>query len=371
MSLFSLELCGLAVTRLQTRLVELGFYSIVPDGICSGDDVIAIRAFQKKNGLKVDGIAGLQTQLAIYSGSAISADATASPSPTPAPTPNVQKTLKIGSSGPEVKLLQARLITLKYLTGTADGIFGTKTAIAVTSFQKNNNLAADGIAGATTLSKLYSSSALSAPAATPTPTPPSTLLRIGSSGAAVKSMQKRLAALGYLSGSADGVFGPATYLALKAFQARNGLIPDGIAGPNTLVLLNALSALPAVITPAPGTDTFTPPRAAEVRFANWYTEIRSRAKNMPDVIIYDFATGLHYNLHMFSFGQHADSEPPTAGDTAVMKEIIGENNWTPRAVWVILSDGRVYMGSTHSHGHEVDHTSGKQSDRARLPSFPT
>ena len=41
-----------------------------------------------------------------------------------------------------------------------------------------------------------------------------------------------------------------------------------------------------------------------------------------------------------------------------MNQVCGENNWTPKAVWVIFSDGRVYLASTHSHGHEVDHTSG-------------
>lgn len=38
-----------------------------------------------------------------------------------------------------------------------------------------------------------------------------------------------------------------------------------------------------------------------------------------------------------------------------MENALGKNNWTPRPVWIIFSDGRVYMASTHSHGHEVDH----------------
>mgnify|MGYP002519323781 CR=1 FL=1 len=64
----------------------------------------------------------------------------------------------------------------------------------------------------------------------------------------------------------------------------------------TLTRLNSAAAIPAhngiVITPSnPNTNTgstsFTPPDAAEVRYANWFTEIRSRAKAMPDVVIYD------------------------------------------------------------------------------------
>ena len=94
-----------------------------------------------------------------------------------------------------------------------------------------------------------------------------------------------------------------------------------------------------------------------MRYANWYTEIRSRAKLMPDVVIYDPDTGLHYNLHMFSFGKHADAEPVTKEDVEIMNRIIGEDDWSPKYVWVIFSDGRGYIGSTHSKGHTVDHNS--------------
>ena len=54
------------------------------------------------------------------------------------------------------------------------------------------------------------------------------VLRKGSRGEGVKMMQE---ALGI---GADGVFGPGTERALKAWQAKNGLTADGIAGPKTL-----------------------------------------------------------------------------------------------------------------------------------------
>ena len=68
---------------------------------------------------------------------------------------------------------------------------------------------------------------------------------------------------------------------------------------------------------------------------------------MPNAIVYDYRTGLYYNVNMFSFGKHCDAEPLTASDTAVMQQIMGVDNWTPHAVWVILSDGKVYMASTY------------------------
>lgn len=53
------------------------------------------------------------------------------------------------------------------------------------------------------------------------------ILRRGCRGEGVKIMQK---ALGI---TADGIFGPGTERALKAWQAKNGLTADGVAGPKT------------------------------------------------------------------------------------------------------------------------------------------
>lgn len=57
-------------------------------------------------------------------------------------------TLKLGSKGSEVKILQSKLNLV------ADGIFGPITEEAVKAFQKKNGLTADGIVGPSTWSKL-------------------------------------------------------------------------------------------------------------------------------------------------------------------------------------------------------------------------
>lgn len=383
---------GDAVKQLQRRLIELGYYTCVVDGVYDADEIEAVKAFQRKNSLDVDGVAGLQTQLTLYSARAIPLYGEPEEAPlgliTPAPTPYTitvppSSTLRIGHSGDAVKALQQRLAALGYYKGKIDGSFGTGTAQAVTAFQTANKLTADGVAGEKTMSRLNSASAVAAttpkPAATatPTPTPKVTVLRSGDKGEQVKAMQKRLVTLGYLK-AADGVFGVQTYNAVTAFQKRNGLKADGVAGEMTLARLNSTAAVAAAntatATPAPASQktsaAFKAPSASEVRNANWYSEIRARAKAMPDVIIYDPDTGLHFNLHMFSFGKHADSEPPTAADTAVLNQICGVNSWTPHYVWVIFSDGRVYIGSIHSHGHEVDHTSGNNLEGHICLHFP-
>jgi len=60
----------------------------------------------------------------------------------------------------------------------------------------------------------------------------SSSLSIGSTGEAVKEMQKMLIALGYSCGpkGVDGVFGNNTLAGLKAFQKNNNLSVDGIYG---------------------------------------------------------------------------------------------------------------------------------------------
>jgi peptidoglycan hydrolase-like protein with peptidoglycan-binding domain len=61
------------------------------------------------------------------------------------------------------------------------------------------------------------------------------VIRSGSRGDEVKSLQTFLIGLGFLpEGEADGIAGVKTITALKAYQASSGLVADGIAGPKTL-----------------------------------------------------------------------------------------------------------------------------------------
>ena len=60
------------------------------------------------------------------------------------------------------------------------------------------------------------------------------VLKIGSKGEPVKSMQSKLISLGFSLGTADGDFGPKTLKAVKLYQQSVGLVVDGEVGPNTL-----------------------------------------------------------------------------------------------------------------------------------------
>lgn len=59
------------------------------------------------------------------------------------------------------------------------------------------------------------------------------LLRRGSRGPGVRDLQRRLRDLGYEVGPVDGVFGPLTDNAVRAFQRDSGSTVDGIVGPRT------------------------------------------------------------------------------------------------------------------------------------------
>ena len=237
---------GLDVRKLQGRLAELGYYAGGVDGIYGSTTTSAVKAFQRANGLSGDGQAGSQTQTKLYSASAKYAA-----SPVATANPDQTRTLTVGMTGNDVYALQERLIELNYLSGVADGVFGTETQSALVAFQNRNGLTADGQAGASTLKKLSGS----CKAATATAAPSSNgTLHEGDSGEDVYNLQARLFELGYYNGRIDGRYSSETTAAVKAFQKTNGLGADGIAGKGTLTKLNSGNAVAADSTANDVTD---------------------------------------------------------------------------------------------------------------------
>ncbi|UUU31845.1 peptidoglycan-binding protein [Streptomyces sp. CA-210063] len=121
--------------------------------------------------------------------------------------------VKSGQRGVDVETVQLLLTARGYATG-ADGIFGSGTAAKVKQFQKSRGLAADGVVGPNTWSKLVMT------------------VKQGAKGPAVKAAQRQLSDNGFAV-SADGAFGPATAEKVRAFQKAKGLAADGVVGPNT------------------------------------------------------------------------------------------------------------------------------------------
>ena len=134
---------GDAVKTLQDKLNALGYNSGSVDGIFGAKTYAAVTAFQKANGLGVDGIVGKLTWAKLYDATPVNV--------TPVTT---QPMLRTGSRGDAVRKLQELLNAKGYTCGSVDGIFGSKTYAAVLAFQKANGLAADGIVGSLTWGKL-------------------------------------------------------------------------------------------------------------------------------------------------------------------------------------------------------------------------
>lgn len=156
------------------------------------------------------------------------------PMPTPEPTPTpFDPTLKRGMEREDVEQLQLRLMELGYMADDEPTIkFGPATEAAVRLFQRQINftdtidatLEEDGIAGEQTLALLFADDA------------PRYVVKYGMEGSDITEMQEQLKDLGYMS-AITGYYGDKTVAALREFQDRNGLSPDGMCGEKTFELL--------------------------------------------------------------------------------------------------------------------------------------
>ena len=238
---------GDEVLAVQKRLKELGYLDATPDGIYGNKTKAAVDEFQLTNNLGYcDGMVGNWT-ISKLNGNPIpkngsnSGGSDNSGSSTGKLT--ISHTLRVGDTGDEVLAVQKRLYELGYLTATPDGIYGNKTKAAVDEFQRRNGLGyCDGKVGNWTIGKLNgnpipkngSNSGSSTGYLTISHT-----LRVGDTGDEVLAVQKRLAELGYLTATPDGIYGNKTKAAVDEFQLKNNLgYCDGMVGNWTIGKLN-------------------------------------------------------------------------------------------------------------------------------------
>lgn len=156
-------------------------------------------------------------------------------------------TLHEGDMGGPVSDLQKALKAKGYYTGEIDGMYGTGTTEAVLSFQSDNKLLRDGIAGVDTQRLLFASprptvspqhtKTGSFVLVTQSPTGEYVTLQEGDMGELVTNLQQALKDNGYFKGIVDSFYGPDTKEAIGAFQEVHGLPSDGIASPATQMVL--------------------------------------------------------------------------------------------------------------------------------------
>ena len=125
------------VLEAQKQLKRLGYLSTEPDGAYGDDTSIAVRQFQSRNDLVVDGYLGPSTREALNSSGAV---------------PNG---LSLGDQGDSVMQVQKLLNKYGYLSSSnVTGYYGEVTEKAVKSFQSANGLSSDGSVGTMTMAKL-------------------------------------------------------------------------------------------------------------------------------------------------------------------------------------------------------------------------
>lgn len=139
------------VSQYQQRLIDLGYLrNEEADGNFGGATESAVREFQSRNDLIVDGYLGPGTVAALMSDSAQPFG------------------LRVGDRSDTVSTVQQRLVHYGYLYSRhVTGYYGSITEAAVKQFQSQNGLTADGVVGAQTMAALESDDAKSKPANVP------------------------------------------------------------------------------------------------------------------------------------------------------------------------------------------------------------
>jgi len=130
---------GMEVKKLQQQLKSLGYFKGEITGYFGSVTEVAVKSFQKKSGISVDGIVGSSTYKKVFEQSKLIAMQT-----------EREKIIKI----------QQNLIKLGLYNGKADGINGSGTTAAIKQFQAANQLEASGSLDAATEKAILSDKGL-------------------------------------------------------------------------------------------------------------------------------------------------------------------------------------------------------------------
>lgn len=266
-----------AVRKLQSRLEELGYLEVEPDGVFGSRTLKALKRFQKDNGLKESGVLDEATEAVLY--------------PQPEVTTAPEDVLFAeGAYGTDIRLVQNRLRQYGFYTRKINGEYDEYTADQVQEFQEYaveyygteyddpkplleepSLLANDAVAAPSEapVVETADSAIPEMPALAPEatlrphhaldgvvsenlyqylkddrfPTYRETVQR-GDYGVEVQRVQRRLTTLDLYYEDITGEYDEPTTEAVKSFQKRNDLQETGIADEETQRRMYASDAIP-------------------------------------------------------------------------------------------------------------------------------
>lgn len=247
-----------------------------------------------------------------------------------------QGVLKKGMKGETVRELQDILTSLGFLQGESDGLFGEKTRDAVTAFQRAHNLHVDGVVGAATWNLLETEIA--------------------------RTRMKT-----YIVREGDTLYDLA--------RRFNVTVLD-LASVNNINNPALIKVGQELLVPSPGAVVSRGERGS-CEMLYWST-VKNLFKVGSIATIIDVRTGLSFRVRRRGGSLHADVEPYTKDDTAMMKRICGGSwTWNRRPIIVVTGGRRIAasmngmphggqsLGGNNFKGHFCLHFAGSQLHNSR------
>lgn len=218
------------IRMLQHSLIQGGYAVDAADGVWGPRTAAALREFQRVKGLQSTGRPDAQTLTAL--------GVTGAPGGAADRLPPVRKRTPADLGTATVRAIQQALAKLGLQAGPVDGVWGERTVSAIGNLQRARNMPASGELDAHTLAALGFLPASAERAAARRSG--QVLGAADLDPAAIRMIQQALAQRGFLTGTADGVWGENTVGAMRAFQRAQGLEPAGDPDVYTLAALGLL-----------------------------------------------------------------------------------------------------------------------------------
>ena len=178
-------------------------------------------------------------------------------------------------------------------------------------------------------------------------------------------IQEVLKKLGYYEGELTGHFGSITEEAVKNIQRENNLAADGVVGVKTMLAI--LTELYRYNTQGPAEPAYN----SVIYNVDWFENKGVILNKNEQATLIDIATGKSFKIKVQSAGNHADVEPLTAADTAVLCSLYGvenaeqldiQNKYQRRPMVVTNAAGEQFVGSIYAIPHGDDTIAGNEFD---------